>query len=357
MEAMRNEIAGFGPNGWGVYELEGTDWSTLKFVGQQHADQPEYIISPGLIDLHIHGAFGIDFMTASAQEMIELAESLPGYELFFPTTVTAPREEVECALANLPQHRKVGGFHLEGPFLSPKHPGAQPPKAIIPYAENAESWQNILSDHRLKVITLAPEQEGISPLIRSLSQRGVIVSMGHTDAIFEQASAAIGWGVSHVTHTFNAMRGFHHREAGAVGAALLFDEVFAELIFDGKHVSPAAARLLLKMKGADRVVAVSDSTLASGLKPNTEVTMWGHSCIVGRGEVHLKSNGALAGSAVTLDTIFGNLNSEFGYETAIRACCLNPRNELGIRTAPSIWNLWDKNGTLIATFDTKDSEI
>ncbi|MEZ5163630.1 MAG: hypothetical protein R2688_07740 [Fimbriimonadaceae bacterium] len=351
---MKEEVCGYGPQGWGTYEMEGTDWSSLRFIGERQNQKAGHVISPGLVDLHIHGAFGIDFMTASQQEMIELAESLPGYELFLPTTVTAPLEEVERAISNLPQHRKIGGFHLEGPFISPKHPGAQPPEAIINYVEHSEEWQGVLTDPRLKLITLAPEQDDIQMLIRELNGRGVIVSMGHTDADFNEAISGIEMGVSHVTHTFNAMRGFHHREAGAVGATLLDDRIYAELIFDGKHVSQAAAQLLFRMKGPDRVIAVSDSTLASGLKPGTEITMWRHDCIVGEDEVRLKSNGALAGSAVTLDQIFKNIATTFGYELAIRSCSLNPRNELGINTEPTIWNLWDGYGVHLSTFDTQN---
>jgi N-acetylglucosamine-6-phosphate deacetylase len=187
------------------------------------------------------------------------------------------------------------------------------------------------------VITLAPEIPGGLELISRLNTRGVAVGMGHTDATYEEARRGYEFGASHTTHTFNAMRGFHHREAGMAGYALVSDGLRTELIYDRLHVSPDAARLLLKCKPEGAVIAVSDSTMATGMPPGLEIEMWGHRCVTARGEVRLKEGGALAGSAITLLDAFKNLAEDFDVETAIRACCLNPRAVLGQMGPPRVY--------------------
>jgi N-acetylglucosamine-6-phosphate deacetylase len=177
---------------------------------------------------------------------------------------------------------------------------------------------------------MAPELPHALELASRLMERGVIVSMGHTNATYEEARRGFEFGAAHTTHTFNAMRGLHHREAGILGYALATDALRCELIYDRLHVSREAAGLLFKCKPEDRVIAVSDSTLATGLPPGQTVTMWGHECVIGKKQVRLASNGALAGSAITLLDAFRNLHEDFGAEKAIRACCLNPRAALGI---------------------------
>ena len=294
------------------------------------------IFAPGFVDIHIHGAFGIDFMSASSLQMVELAGKLRelGYEAFLPTTITATPADIAFALSQLPDHEMIWGFHLEGPFISELHPGAQPVSAITgPGSE----WDAILDDPRLRVITLAPEREGILPLISRLASRGVTVSMGHSDATYDQALAGFKAGATHITHTFNAMRGFHHREAGLAGFAMLENGVYSELIYDRIHVSEPSASLLVRSKPADKLVAVSDSSMATGLPPGQHLTMWGHDCITTPGQVRLASNGSLAGSAITLKDAFQNLAADFGTETAIRACCLNPRLSIGVTAEPKVW--------------------
>jgi N-acetylglucosamine-6-phosphate deacetylase len=161
--------------------------------------------------------------------------------------------------------------------------------------------------------------------------------MGHTDATFAEARAGFEAGVQHTTHTFNAMRGLHHREAGTVGYALTNDALRCELIYDRHHVSRDAAELLFKCKPAGGVVAVSDSTMATGMAAGEGLTMWGLEVVTSPGEVRLASNGALAGSAITLLDAFRNLHADFGPETAVRACCLNPRQALRMSGEPTRW--------------------
>jgi N-acetylglucosamine-6-phosphate deacetylase len=295
---------------------------------------------PGFVDLHIHGAFGFDFMGASPDELLALADRLEksGYEAFFPTTVSASAAEIARALENLPDDPRMPGFHLEGPFLSPKFPGAQPPEAILdPTPDNLAEWENVLAHPKLALATLAPERPGALALASRLSRRGVRVSMGHTDATTDEAAAGFEAGVRHATHSFNAMRGLHHREAGAVGYLLAQDELFAELIYDRRHVSREAAALLIRCKPADKVIAVSDGTMAAGAPPGNRLRMWGHEVETRPGAVVLAGTETLAGSAITLLEAFRNLAEDFGVETAIRACCLNPRLAMGMPSEPRVW--------------------
>jgi len=329
-----------GPEGFGSYEV---DFSFSPPRLTRTDTDADHTLVPGFVDIHIHGAFGIDFMEATSQEMdllcFKLAEQ--GYESFLPTTVTASLADVRKALKNLPDNPMIAGFHLEGPFISPQHPGAQPPASIVDPNTAQEEWREVLEDERLKVVTLAPEVPGALDLTKFLTQHGVVVSMGHTDATFEQARAGYEAGAQHTTHTFNAMRGLHHREAGAVGYALVNDAVRCELIYDRVHVSKPAAELLVRSKPAGGLIAVSDSSKATGLAAGEKLTMWGHECVTRPGEVRLASSGALAGSAITLLDAFRNLAADFGAEVAIRACSLNPRAALRRLAPPTAYVLFD----------------
>ena len=325
-------FAAVGPEGYRPYAVD------LTSLAMEPSDRaPEGLLVPGFVDLHIHGAFGYDFMTGSSGDLLAMASELEkvGYESFLPTTVTAPPADVRRALGHLPvADRRIEGFHLEGPFISPRHPGAQPRESIV---VPDERWKPVLEDPRLQIVTLASEVafDAIAPL----AARGKIVSLGHTDATYEQVREAVRDGARHTTHTYNAMRPLHHREAGTVGAALAMPELTCELIYDRIHVSRPAAELLLRCKGPDGVIAVSDATMAAGMPAGSEISMWGLDCVVGEGDVRLR-DGTLAGSAITLNDAFRNLALDFGVETAIRLCCLNPRRALGLGL-PRVWLIMD----------------
>lgn len=344
---MSRPFLALGPAGLGSYALDPAARTLVPADGS-----PEHLLIPGFVDVHIHGAFGVDFMSASREDLLRMFRGLEqqGYEGLLPTTVTASASDVKQALANLPDDPMVFGFHLEGPFISPKFPGAQPPNAIATPPDGPSEWDEILDDPRLRLITLAPELPDATALIERLRARGVVVSLGHTNATYAEAAAGHAAGVSHATHTFNAMRPLHHREAGTVGFCLTADGMACELIYDRLHVSPEAAAVLVRCKPADKLVAVSDSTLASGIPAGQMIHMWGLEAIVGQGQVRLK-DGTLAGSAITLLDAFRNLHADFGPEVAIRACCINPRRELGMDPAyPRVWieldqglNIVDRN--------------
>lgn len=304
---------------------------------------------PGFVDVHIHGGFGVDFMDATPQDLQHWLTRLrgAGYEALLPTTVTGSVEAVLAAVGRLPDDPMIAGFHLEGPFISPRHPGAQPPEFILDPPEGPGAWDAVLDHPKLRYVTLAPERPRALDLTLRLQQRGVIVSMGHTDATFEEARRGFEFGATHTTHTFNAMRGLHHREAGTVGYALANPAVITELIYDRIHVCRDAAQVLLQAKPSASVLGISDATMVAGTPPNRRTTMWGLDVTVGRGEVRLTENGALAGSAVTLDEVFVNLAEDFGVELAIRACCINPRRVLGLHHPPRVWLELDREFRLL----------
>jgi N-acetylglucosamine-6-phosphate deacetylase len=331
-----------GTDGFGAYEIDFKSGSAQRVMGS-----PGAMLVPGFVDIHIHGGFGIDFMSASLDEMRQLCIRLAaeGYEYFLPTTVTASPAEVSRAISIIPETSMIPGFHLEGPFISPKFPGAQPPGAIATPPEGDSDWDPILNDPRLRVITLAPEIPRALQLAARLMTRGVVVSMGHTNATFDEARFGFEFGVSHSTHTFNAMRPLHHREAAAVGYALLNDAMASELIYDRLHVCREAAALLLKCKPPEKLIAVSDGTMAGGFEPGRRLTMWGLECLVGRKEVRLL-DGTLAGSGITLFDAFRNLAEDFGPEIAIRACSLNARKSLRL-PEPSVYLELDRALNLV----------
>ena len=291
-----------GPEGFGAYEV---DWIEDRPSFIRVSKAPQALLIPGFVDLHIHGGFGIDFMQAETRELEILCARLQerGYEGALFTTVTATEEAVAIALDRLPDNKFVLGFHLEGPFISQEYPGAQPPQFIARPPQSLSGWDEIFDHPKLRVITLAPELPGALELSTRLMSRGVIVSIGHTNATYDEARRGFEFGASHATHTFNAMRPFHHREAGTVGYVLQNDAMSCELIYDRHHVSKEAAGLLLKCKGPDQIIAVSDGTMAAGIPPGTRLKMWDLNCIVGRGDVRLE-DGTLAGSAITLYDAF-----------------------------------------------------
>ena len=337
-----------GEQGLGVYDVDLTQRSFLRVEGEA-----DHLLIPGFVDIHIHGAFGIDFMSASSEQIITWADALwnVGYEAFLPTTVTSSRDAILQAIDNIPEHPMIPGFHLEGPFISRKFPGAQPQQWIADVPQPGSEWDEILDHPKLRLITMAPELEGGLALVAKLNRRGVIVSMGHTNATYAEAKAGEAAGATHTTHTYNAMRGLHHREAGTVGYALNSDTLAAELIYDRHHVSPEAAAILVRCKPKDKLIAISDATMAAGMTSGDTVKMWGLEGHVSAGTVRLP-DGTLAGSAITLLDAFRNLAEDFGIETATRSCCLNPRVGLGIED-PQRYILLDRHMELSESFHQK----
>jgi N-acetylglucosamine-6-phosphate deacetylase len=282
-------------------------------------DQIEQVIDakggwvlPGFIDIHVHGGFGADFMDASleALETITSFHSKNGTTAMLATTMTAPHEGISAVLSvvddymegNMP-YAQLLGVHLEGPFISPKFPGAQNPAFIVlPQIEWLEGWVKQHPDV-VRLLTLAPEREGALPLISWLKDRGITVACGHTDASYEQLEAAVEHGLQHAVHTFNAMRVLHHREPGTVGAVLSDDRIYAEVIADGHHVHPACIKLLSKAKPQDKLILVTDAMCATGLSEGI-YEIGGLKVTVKGGVARLLEGDSLAGSTLTMIDAF-----------------------------------------------------
>ncbi|GAA5416504.1 N-acetylglucosamine-6-phosphate deacetylase [Paraliobacillus ryukyuensis] len=320
-----------------VDELDEVVEPNIKVIDLSDAHK----VIPGMIDIHIHGVNGADTMDATNDALETMATALPkeGTTSFLATTMTQSTTAIEAALANVAEYHTHGprdrqaeiiGIHLEGPFVNPKRAGAQPVQHMLePNVELMQHWQRI-AKNMIRLVTLAPEQKGAEVLIQYLKQQGIIASMGHTDATFEQAEAAIATGVSHVTHLYNQMRGFHHREPGVVGAALVKDELMVELIADGIHSTKEAVQLALRQKTAERLVLITDAIRAKCLK-NGAYDLGGQQVTVNDRKATL-ADGTLAGSTLKMNNAFQNILAftNCSIEEAVKMTASNPAQELGL---------------------------
>jgi N-acetylglucosamine-6-phosphate deacetylase len=296
--------------------------------------------------MHIHGINGFDVMDGSYEEIGKQLRQI-GIEWFCPTTVAAPLQKINQLLNNFqPQKNGAVGFHLEGPYLNPKYKGAQPEKSFI--KPNTDEFLSTLSNNlnKISLVTLAPELEDSMSLIKSLNQKNIIINAGHTDATHETMQTAVQHGLSGITHFFNAMRPFHHRETGCIGFGLL-NNINCEIIYDRIHVHKNALDLLLKTKSIINIIAISDGTKLSGTQEGTQMEMWGQKAIKKDGASRLQ-NGTLSGSAVTLLDVFQNLWQDYPErkELAVYACSHNPRRILKL-PPPQLWLLIDSNAKLL----------
>ena len=229
------------------------------------------IISPGFIDLQVNGGFGIDVDDEVESYQI-LARRLPetGVTSYLPTLIsslatTYPQVFNAFELGRAARGARALGMHLEGPFLSATCKGAHPLAAIESATD--ELFDEMADRRIVALMTLAPERAGAETRIRTLRERGMLVSLGHTDATVEQFTAGVDAGARMATHLFNAMSPFGHRSPGTIGAVLVEDRVTAGLIVDGVHSHPAAVRLAVRAKGIDRIVVVTDMMAAAGMPP------------------------------------------------------------------------------------------
>lgn len=297
----------------------------------------KYIIVPGFIDEHIHGANGSDAMDATNEAIHNIASSLPqdGVTSFLATTMTMDEECIRKSLINIANYSQkeneanLLGIHLEGPFISPKYCGAQDPSKIIKASEEKIKEYSELSNHKIKIITLAPE-ECDNNVYKTLKELNIIASAGHTNATCKDIKNAIDNGLSMTTHTYNAMKGIHHREIGTVGAALLYDNLNCELICDLYHVSEDAIRLLYKSKQADKLILITDSMEARFLKDGM-YKLGGQDVKVENGTARL-FDGTLAGSILHMNDAIKNFQNvcNTSLEEAIDKATINPARNLNI---------------------------
>jgi N-acetylglucosamine-6-phosphate deacetylase len=315
-----------------------------------------YKAIPGLIDVHIHGVNGADTMDATKEALDTMVTALPkeGTTSFLATTMTQEGKQIENALINAAQYiekqkpngkAEILGLHLEGPFVNAKRAGAQPIQHIIdPDLALFQKWQN-LTNGNIKLVTLAPERPGGLEMIRYLKSNGIIASIGHTDATFDEVDQAIDAGANHVTHLFNQMRGLHHREPGVVGAAFLRDELKAEIIVDGVHVRPEMVKLAFKQKQSEGLILITDSMRAKCLK-NGKYDLGGQEVTVKNGKAVLE-DGTLAGSILKLGHAVKNIiaYTSCPLEDAIEMASVNPAKQL---------NMYDRKGSIAVG---KDADI
>ncbi|HEX8160596.1 MAG TPA: N-acetylglucosamine-6-phosphate deacetylase [Pyrinomonadaceae bacterium] len=307
---------------------------------------------PGFIDVHIHGAVGVDALAASAEDLRRLARFLVsrGVTAWLPTLVPAPaadyrraadaisslmrgqREEAATGRgAHRPPAARALGVHYEGPFVNSAQCGALRTRYFRTYA-GASSLEGLAApeDPRaVRMMTVAPEIEGGVALVGELAGRGWIVSLGHTRAEPSVLDAARAAGARHMTHFFNAMSPLHHRAPGAVGWGLLADDVTCDIIADGIHCDPAALRIALRCKGADRLALISDAVLPAGLGDGG-YEVWGETISVSGGRTQ-NARGSIAGSVITsLDAARTMLSLGARPEEVARMASLTPARLLGI---------------------------
>lgn len=269
-------------------------------------------LAPGFIDLHTHGALGVDFNHTQPGDLERVVREhyLPhGVTRFLASLYPASKRELLAAIRRVAGAIRDGeglgvavGIHLEGPFLDPGHPGSLPARYFRKYSPTFLEELLDVGDGLVRTMTIAPERPGAADLIRHLKKRGVVVAVGHTGADLETARAAIKQGVRYVTHLFNAMPGIHHRQPGPIPAFLEDPRVRVELISDGIHLHPEILRSVALAKSADQICLVSDSTIPCGLRSG-RYRFAGQEVELRAGRITTRE-GALAGSALTLDQAF-----------------------------------------------------
>ena len=297
----------------------------------------EALILPGMVDTHIHGAVGADTMDATPESLKKIGDFLlsEGTTAWQPTTVTASLEDIYKAVANVKaceesemDSARIIGCFVEGPYISKEYKGAHPEALIRPLS--CEEMAKIKEAGLVSVIAAAPEKEGAEEFVRWAVQHGIKVSLAHSKATYEESCQAIAAGADAVVHTFCGMAPLHHRSPNLLGAALVKDEVYAELIADGIHVQTPAMQVLLRCKPKDKVLLVSDAIQATGL-PDGEY-MLGVEPICVKNGISRVRNGSLAGSTATLLQEVRRLIVEVGENplTAVKMGSLNPSRRFGV---------------------------
>ena len=311
-------------------------------AGAQEITATDKTAIPGFVDVHIHGAGGHDVMEGSTEALGAVTRMVArhGTTSFVATTVTASPEDTVRGVEGIAryiadQHEtedaraEVLGIHFEGPFISPLRRGVHPPEWLkLPSAELLEKFLQAAAGNA-QILTIAPELLGAMPCIDAARKAGMVVALGHTDATYEQARAAIAHGVRHAVHVYNAMRPFSHRDSGVIGAVLTSTEVSAELIADGVHVEDAAMKVLLQAKGPAHMILISDGISATGMPDGKYVL--GKFEVTVSGGVCRNAEGKLAGSTLTLDRALRNIVAlGVPLADAVRMLTLNPAALLGI---------------------------
>ncbi len=299
-------------------------------------------IVPGFIDIHCHGAYTFDTNDANEEGLRNWTRNIvaEGVTGFLPTTITQSEEVLTKALSNVAKVIEEGyegaeilGIHFEGPYLSMKYKGAQPKQHIVkPSVEQFERYQTAAKGH-IKLITMATENDEDFALTEYLTANGVTVSIGHSDATYEQAVIAYAHGARSMTHVYNAMSPYGHRANGLVGAAFRLRTMYGEIICDGNHSTLAALNNFFMCKGPDYGIMVSDALMAKGTPVGSIFKFGGNEIeIYPDGSAHLVDSGTLAGSTLQLNEGLRILVEEamVPFHYAINACTINPARCIGV---------------------------
>lgn len=320
------------------------DGTVISEISNRQPDDEQIIdakgryVSPGFIDVHSHGRGGSDTMYSTYEDLNTITSNSikTGVTGILPTTMTMSIEDTYGAIKNIADNidkvegSKILGVHMEGPFFNTKYKGAQPEEFMI--KPTAENYNKLVGEYGniVKKMSLAPELEDSDKLIEYLVKEGVVVSMGHTNASYEEAVVGIKAGATSGTHTYNAMTPLTHRNPGVVGAIMEHDQVYAELILDGIHVSFPAAKVLLKAKGLDKVMLITDSIEASGLEDG-QYKLGNQAVFVKDNSARL-ADGTLAGSILAMNDAVKNAYQHLGLtiNQAVNLASYNPAKNLNL---------------------------
>jgi N-acetylglucosamine-6-phosphate deacetylase len=354
-------------------------------AGGRIIDAQGAYISPGFIDLHLHGAWGGDVMAATTSDLEAMSSGLAkgGVTSFMPTTLSGPLPEIGKALQCIetvikkgPSGAKILGAHLEGPYFNLKQSGAQNPRYII--NPKPEDYLPLLNRYPcIKRFSAAPEMPGGYELGQELKRRGIVAAIAHSNATYQEVLKAVESGYTHATHIYSGMSGMQrieaYRVAGLIEAALLLDELTTEMIADGHHLPPSLMKLVLKTKGSDKVCLVTDSMAAAGLGPGN-YQLGGLEVVVeadipevfevptqaGNYVAKLADRSAFASSVATMDKLVRNMVKLVGLSIpeAVKLVTVNPArfqgidHRLGILAAGKEADLtiFDRDLNILATF-------
>ena len=311
-------------------------------------------IVPGFIDVHTHGAVGVDINGASAEDLEKVGAFFAknGTTSWLASILTDTEEQTSHAISQCIKYQasagrgaQLLGIHLEGPFLASEFKGAMPEHLLKKGSADLVSSYQRQANGNIRYITVSPEVEGVLELIPQLRELGIVVAMGHSGADYDTSMAAIQAGTAACTHTFNAMAPLHQHRPAIIGAALESD-VYCEMICDGLHLHPAIVRLLWKTKGPQRLVAITDSIMAAGL-PDGNYHLGVNQVVVEKGDAKLASDGTRAGSTLTQDRALRNLLSFTGrpLEEILPVLTENPAKLIGV---------YDRKGSIE---DGKDADL
>lgn len=299
-------------------------------------------IVPGFLDIHCHGAFEFDTNDANEEGLRNWTKNIvsEGVTGFLATTITQSEDVLTKAVANVAKVMEDGyegaeilGIHFEGPYLDMVYKGAQPEQYIVkPTVEQFERYQSAAKGH-IVYLTMATETDEDFALTRYLTEHGVVVSIGHSAATYEQAVMAYAHGARSMTHVYNGMTPFNHRANGLVGAAYRIRTMYGEIICDGNHSTPAALNNYFMSKGPDYCIMISDALMAKGTPVGSKFIFGGNEIVIyPDGSAHLTSTGGLAGSTLRINQGLRILVEEamvpFNY--AINSCTINPARCIGV---------------------------